>query len=213
MPLYDSTLLRIEMEGEAIRLWTYSRRHRSYGYHFLYRIDLETFLDGDTATLITSDNGSYLRCWKTNNDMLYIKLSWMNSTGRDDGSFTGWYDHIEVPLRAIYEMLSAVDCIRRFLHIHRRKPALFDFTNSQHVIASIIDNKRRKRAFSKGMRDYHAHHSGLFRMYSDYVKHSFYFETFEDGQERAYNGGFVLHVDRKNTPAGTREALVYRRHT
>lgn len=213
MPLYYSTLLRMEMDDEVIRLRTYSRRHHSCAYHLLYRIDLEALLDGEEKSLLDKDNGSFLYCWKTNTGMLHLKLSWINSTCRDDDSFTGWHDHVEVPLSDIYDLLSAGNCTRRFLHIKRREPALFDFSKSQHVIASIIEDKRRKRAFSKGMRDNHAYHSGLFRMYADFVRHSFYFEVCESGQERTYNGGFILHADRKDTPVGKLDALVYRRHT
>lgn len=213
MRLFNSTLLRVQMDGEAIRLRTYSHRHRSCAYHLLYRIDLETFLDNEEKSLLDMDNGSYLHCWKTDTGMLHLKLSWINSTCRDDDSFTGWHDHVEVPLSSMYDLLSAGDCTRRFLYIKRREPALFDFSRSQHLIASIIENKRRKRAFSKGMRDNHAHHSGLFRMHPDFVKHSFYFEVFEAGRERAYNGGFILHTERRDTPVGRLDALVYRRHT
>lgn len=213
MSLFNSTLLRIEVDGEAIRLRTYSRRHSSQGYHLLYRIDLETFLDGEEKSLLDRDSGSFLYCWKTDNDMLHLEFSWTNSTCRDDNSFTGWHDHVEVSLSSIYDLLSAGDCTRRFLHIRRREPARFDFSQSRHVVASITDNKRHKRAFSKGMRDNHAHHTGLFRMYADFVKHNFYFEAREAGRERTYNGGLILHTERRATPVGKQDALVYRRHT
>lgn len=213
MPLFNSTLLRIEIDGEAIRIQTHSRRHRARGYHLLYRIDLETFLNGTDETLLDRDSGSFLYCWKADAGVLHLRLSWVNSTCRDDDSFTGWHDYAEIPLSFVFDLLSAGNCTRRFLFINRRASALFDFTNSQHVIAAIIEDKRRKRAFSKGMRDSHAHHTGLFRMYPDFVKHSFYFEACKAGKGRTYSGGLILHAGQRDTPIGKQDAFEYRRHT
>lgn len=211
MPIYNSTLLRIHLDDECIRMRTHSRRHPHSSLHILYRKDLELLLTGQTETLIDHDLSSFLRCRIVGGN-LHFGFFWMNSTCRDDGSFTGWSDFLDVPVSAIREMLDSGDCQRSFLHIDRKEHATFDFSRSQHLIASIIEDKLRKRAFSKAMRNGHAYYEDFHRMYTDFIKHSFYFVVERSGKRR-YDGGLILSTERRKTPVGIREALVYNRHT
>lgn len=210
MPIFDSTLLTIRVDGECINMWTHSRKHPRSWAHLIYKIDLEYMLWKDKTSLLDTNSGSLLEIQKKDENTLRFSFTWLH-TYRGD-CFTGWHDTVEVSLPAIKELLSAGDGSHHFMHIERREPVSFDFTHSQHVIATIIDNKRRKRAFCKGMRDSLAYLSGTFRMYGDTIKHSFYFVA-ERGGQKDYNGGYILSTMRKHTPIGTVEVPVYQRHT
>ena len=211
MPMFESTLLTISFDDKFFRMRTRSRRHPRSSNHVMLREELETLLSEEMGHLIDVDMGNYLECHLTRDGIMRLKFSWLGTPTYND-EFHGWHDRINLPADTLRELLQSGESTRTMLYIDRRETASFDFEHSQHIIAKIIEDKRIKRAFTKGMRDFQVHHRGLYRMYSDYVKHSFFFDCVENGRS-CYNGGFILHQHKKDTPVGSLEIPVYSRHT
>ena len=209
MPMYDSTLLHVSVEKDSLWMNTLSRKHRRTQFHIVHKVDLEHMLAGHTKNIIERDISSFLECYITDTGNVRFKFTWLGSE-KLRGGFEGFSDNVEVPKSAIEAMLAENNATHSFLHIEKRKPCKVDFTHSQHIVAGIISDKRRKRAFSKSMREFHTYRQGLYKMYSDFVKHSFYFK-FED--RHAHDGGLILGETTKKTPIGEVKAFQYNVHT
>ena len=200
-------LVKMQRDDNMIALRTYSRKGGARGRLLIFADALQAWLDGDRERpFYDSDCGNFL-ILRLYGDFCKMQLFWLSEYG--SGDLHGIRQDVEIPENQFLTLMQNGTPICRLC-----KPETgnvrFDASPSARVIRGILSNKRKRRAFSKAMRDnFRWKDSSRVTLYPDGAD-SFYFDA---SGSWPLCGGLILHNDIIRTPQGSLPKLYYGIHT
>ena len=203
----QDVLVRMQKHDDMITLRTYSRKSGARG-RFLILVDaLQAWLDGDRERpFYDSDCGNFL-VLRLYGDFCKMQLFWLSEYS--SGDLHGIRQDVEIPENQFLTLVRDGTPICRLC-----KPQTgnvrFDASPSTQVIRGILNDKRKRRAFSKAMRDnFRWKDDSRVTLYPDGAD-SFYFDA---SGSWPLCGGLILHDGIARTPQGNLPKFYYGIHT
>ena len=206
-PNLPNILLKAERRDNLIAIQTYDRAHGRKGRFLILMDALQAWLDGDREhSFCDSDCGNFL-ILHLYGDFCKMQLFWLSEY--DSGDMHGIRQDVEIPENQFLTLMQDGTPIYRLC-----KPQTgnvrFDASPSTRVIRGILDDKRKRRAFSKAMRDNFCwKDDSRVTLYPDGAD-SFYFDA---SGSWSLCGGLILHDGIVRTPQGNLPKLYYSIHT
>ena len=205
-PNLQNILFMAEISTECVAVSTLCRKHNRSGRFLLIRERLRELLNESPRHFYDMDCGHHVDIF-TDAEHWTFTFDWLSEYS--DGTLKGFRQTVEVPRRAIEDMLENGTPIRYLYTPQREAHARVDASRVGSVIREILNVPRMRRAFIKAMRDCFRWRGDEVTLYRDYP-HSFYFEA--DGSWNI-NGGLILHETERKTPRGTFPVYYYGVHT
>ena len=207
MSIYNGTLAKLEHTGDYIALRTYSRAHGCKGRFLINPSRFARWLndDGDPgrSEYLERDIGHFLSATKRKWS-IRLKILWRYGSSGCRTVFDE--QHFDLPVDMMIRALQGESI--RHLHVEQPNQARLDFTNACGVIKRIREDKRKRRALTKGLRTSFNWRGSFISFYDDCTPCGFYF------QERGGPcGGLILHERETNTPVGKIYSYEYSVHT
>ena len=200
-------LVKMQRDDNMIALRTYSRKSGACGRFLILADALQAWLDGDRERpFYDADCGNFL-ILRLYGGFSMIQLFWLSEYS--NGDLHGIRQNVEIPENQFLMLMQDGTPICRLC-----KPQTgnvrFDASPSTRIIRGILNDKRKRRAFSKAMRDNFCwKDSSRVTLYPDGAD-SFYFNA---SGSWPLCGGLILHNDIIRTPQGNLSKLYYGIHT
>ena len=168
---------------------------------------LQAWLDGDCERpFYDSDCGNFLLL-RRYGGFCKMQLFWLSEYG--SGDLHGIRQDVEIPENQFFTLMQEGMPIR-WLCKPETGNVRFDANPSTQVIRGILSDKRKRRAFSKAMRDnFRWKDDSRVTLYPDGAD-SFYFDA---SGSWPLCGGLILHDGIVRTPHGNLPKLYYGIHT
>ena len=206
-PNLPNILLKAERQDNLIAIQTYDRAHGRKGRFLILMDALQAWLDGERERpFYDSDCGNFL-VLRLYGGFCKMRLFWLSEY--NSGDLHGIRQDVEIPENQFLTLMQDSTPIYRLC-----KPPTgnvrFDASPSTRVIRSILSDKRKRRAFSKAMRDNFCwKDDSRVTLYPDGAD-SFYFDA---NGSWPLCGGLILHDGIVRTPQGNLPKLYYGIHT
>lgn len=203
----DSILVSITPDGDFFALKTFSREAGGHGRFLISSQkfqawvngdpqERELFLDTDCGSFLSIRHcGAYLRCQAT----------WL--TACDSNICHGIIQNFDISMQAITGLLENGTPVRRLYH-ESGNSTQFITTRARRTLLQIQQDKLKKRALCKAMRDLLHWHGDTIRLYNDFADGSFCFDA-----SCGIFGGLILHTDTVYTSHGNFTRYYYGVHT
>lgn len=206
-PNLPNILLKAERRDNLIAIQTYDRAHGRKGRFLILMDALQAWLDGDREhSFCDSDCGNFL-ILRLYGGFCKMQLFWLSEYG--SGDLHGLRQDVEIPEKQFLTLMQDGTSIRRLCKPQTENVRI-DAVPSAKVIRSIQKDKRKRRAFSKAMRDNFCwKDDSRITLYPDGAD-SFYFNA---SGSWPLCGGLILHNDIIRTPQGNLSKLYYSIHT
>lgn len=187
----DDVLVTISADKRFMGIKTYDRKHGTRGRFLVNRSVIGELLDAPKgAVRYESDCGDYAMITRLDNS-LQFSFAWLNTYG--DGNVRGFRQNITVPLLKIRLALDFSESVKH-LYIPASPQATIDARPAAATIHKIVQEKRKRRAFSKAMQDCFRWPGDTVTLYRD-GGYNFFFTTVSGFPK---NGGLILHEGTKN---------------
>lgn len=206
-PNLPNILFRAERQDNLIAIQTYGRAHDRKGRFLICMDALQAWLDGNREhPFYDSDCGNFL-ILRLYGGFCKMQLFWLSEYG--SGDLHGIRQDVEFPESLLFSLMQDGTPIRRLCK-PQTENVRFDASPSTRVIRSILSDKRKRRAFSKAMRDnFRWKDDSRVTLYPDGAD-SFYFDA---SGSWPLCGGLILHDGIVRTPQGNLPKLYYGIHT
>ena len=200
-------LVKMQRDDNMIALRTYSRKDGARGRLLIFADALQAWLDGDRERpFYDADCGNFL-ILRLYGGFCKMQLFWLSEYG--SGDLHGIRQDVEIPENQFLTLMQDGTPIYRLCK-PQTENVRFDASPSTRVIRSILNDKRKRRAFSKAMRDnFRWKDDSRVTLYPDGAD-SFYFDA---SGSWPLCGGLILHNDIIRTPQGSLPKLYYGIHT
>ena len=206
-PNLPNILLKAERRDNLIAIQTYDRAHGRKGRFLICMDALQAWLDGDRERpFYDSDCGNFL-VLRLCGGFCKMQLFWLSEYG--SGDLHGIRQDVELPENQFLTLMQDGTPICRLCKPQTGK-VRFDTSPSTRVIRGILNDKRKRRAFSKAMRDnFRWKDDSRVTLYPDGAD-SFYFDA---SGSWPLCGGLILHDGIVRTPRGNLPKIYYGIHT
>lgn len=200
-------LVKMQRDDNMIALRTYSRKGGPRGRLLIFADALQAWLDGDRERpFYDADCGNFL-ILRLYGGFCKMQLFWLSEYG--SGDLHGIRQNVEIPENQLLMLIQNGTPVR-YLSKPQTCNVCIDAVPSAKVIRSIQKDKRKRRAFSKAMRDnFRWKDSSRVTLYPDGAD-SFYFDA---SGSWPLCGGLILHDGIVRTPQGNLSKLYYGIHT
>lgn len=209
----NSILVTISKSGDYFGISTYSREHKKHGRFLVEATKIFSTMSDQNCAFIDTDCGHYLKCkYRPVTKTLHFEITWLNYGAHDN--VNGFIQRFVVPSRyfnaAFFDPQS-----RSFKYLHSEKPIRRCVkTATGSTLNCILDDKFKKRAFSKAMRDFFKNGWGDIELYKDGLNGNLYFEeSFMNSNGRGICGGLILNKRAFHRNGATRVMYHYSMHT
>ena len=185
--MMNSLLLKLGFDGDFFSFSTYSRAHGHHG-RFLVSPDVLKLAMETDKTVFDKDCSSFIEMRTLRSggcDHLSVRFTWLNTFA--DGSVHGIQQSAKIPVHLVQHVLITRQPVK-YLYHEPAAQAKIDASRAGKTIRRIINNKQKRRALCKALRDSFQWVDDTVHLFCDFGD-SFYFTT-ESGFPG--NGGLVL---------------------
>lgn len=188
----DSIKVELSFDGDLIGIRTYDRTHGARGRFLIARhLMIDAMLDSERKVFLEKDCGSFAEIWREEGD-LAVRLTWLSCASTRE--VWGFRQLIIIPRRLLKPLFTEPGRYR-YLCRPKRQPAKIISEPAAQTVRLLLADKRKRRAFSKAMRDCFRWPGEVVTLYNDGA-YSFYYVT-KSGVPK--NGGLILsHGTLKN---------------
>ena len=180
----DDIMLKVEKDGNWLRLSTYDRKHGKSG-RFLSGIEqvMYELEKNDYVSFVDADCGNFLH-FRRNKGKVLLDFVWI----RGNDNFTGHRQHAEISYDALRQMCYGENFTQKFLcHAENSYSAKIDASNACRNIRRAIAEKHSRRAFIRAMRNSFRWKDERVTLYND-GQYDFFFQT-----DKCLCGGLIRH--------------------
>ena len=182
----DSIKVELTNDGDYIGIRTYDRNHGARGRFIISRaVIINTMFEPEQRVTLDTDCGNFAELWHVGKD-LWIRITWLSESS--SRQVWGFKQLIKIPQRYLKQILPNTGRVK-FLYQTGRDSAEIITTRAAATISMILEDKYKRRALSKAMRDCFKWPGEVVTLYSD-IDYSFYFRT-KSGCPA--DGGLILH--------------------
>ena len=182
----NDVLVTISADQSFMGIKTYDRQHGTRGRFLVNRSVIDELLDAVKGTVrYESDCGDYAMITRLENGLLF-SIAWLNYSS--DGNVQGFRQDIVVPLLKLRLALDFSESVK-YLYTPAPRRATIDARPAATTIHRIVQDKRKRRAFTKAMRDCFRWPGDTVTLYRD-GGYNFFFTTASGFPK---NGGLILH--------------------
>ena len=206
-PNLPDILFRAERRDELIALRTYDRAHGGKGRFLIVMDALQEWLNGGRERPFYDSDCGNLLVLRLHGGVCRMRIVWLSAYG--NGELHGVQQDVEIPENQLLTLIRDGTSIRRLCR-PQTGSVHFDARPAGQVIRGVLSNKRKRRAFSKALRDsFRWRDDSRVTLYPDGAD-SFYFDA---GGDWPMCGGLILHEDKVRTLRGSFPRLYYGIHT
>lgn len=182
----DSVKVELYNDGDFIGIRTYDRKHGARGrFSIARRVMIIALLEPEQKVTLDTDCGCLAELWRVGHD-LWIRFTWLSeSSGRQ---VWGFKQYIKIPQKRLKQILLKTGRIKYLYQTERLNTKIIT-TNANATISSLLEDKHKRRALSKAMRDCFKWPNEVVTLFND-MGYGFYFTT-KSGCPK--NGGLILH--------------------
>ena len=182
----NDVLVTLSADKSYMGIKTYDRHHGSRGRFLVNRSVINELSDAPKGTVsYESDCGDFAMITRLENGLLF-SIAWLNYSG--DGNVQGFRQDVVVPLLKLRLALDFSESVK-YLYSPAPRRATIDARPAAATIHKIVQNKRKRRAFTKAMRDCFRWPGDTVTLYRD-GGYNFFFTTASGFPK---NGGLILH--------------------
>lgn len=182
----NDILVSISADESFMGLKTYDRQHGTRGRFLANRSVIDELLDAPKgAVRYESDCGDYAMITRLEDSLLF-NIAWLNYSG--NGDVKGFRQDFTIPFLKLRLALDFSESVKH-LYIPTPPKATIDARPAAATIHRIVQYKRKRRAFTKAMRDCFHWPGDTVTLYHD-GGYDFFFTTVSGFPK---NGGLILH--------------------
>ena len=198
-------LVKVETDGNHLSFSTFSPERGSHG-RFLIQVEkIRELVEEKAYSLCDMDCGNHVYIW-SHKGILRFTFDWLSAYG--DGTLKGIRQHLELPAEKVISVLVTGKPLHTVYRPDSSQACILS-GRAIKVIREMLKDKRKKRAFSKAMRDCFQWRGDTVSLYPD-SRYSFYFRTASGFPS---NGGLILHEDAVRVRGSMFPKLYYGVHT
>ena len=180
-----STLVKLEFNKYVLRVRLVQRGAETQTFTFC-REALSRWLNGNSPFQYTEKDSADVAVAYRHGEKLEVSFQFLDWAG--NGLYRLAERSISLPLWEVQEFLNLPEGKRSFLCKDEPTPHAELVWHADHeYMQGILDDKRKRSAFRKAMRDKFRWRSSVVHLYPD-GNDSFYFQ-----EENGINGGLILH--------------------
>lgn len=203
--LKSHVLVHLQSNGSTIGIRTYSRAIGRHGRFLICCDCLKEWLESKRERdFFDMDCGHVLRI-RSMGESLQFTFYWLSQWGN---TLNGHEQQFCIPAENIRTALNQ-ETVLRYLYIPRCGKAKIELHVRHETMQGIIESPRKRRAFTKAMRDCFNWQDEVVRLYPDWGD-SFYFTT-RSGFPA--NGGLILHESTVRSDGSSYRKQYYSVHT
>lgn len=204
----ENILVKLENYDQYLRIKPYDRKHGGKWGLLVNKDKLSKHInDGFRCEYIERDAFDLITITRYGGNF-QIRIDWISPTA--GSNFTGYTQMFDVPEKSIKLILLGWIKSEKILCNTSRRPTRV-INHADRTIQKIRENKYKRRALCKALRDNFNYNGDTVHLYSD--GESFYFEDYS-GDNRMMNGGLILHQYNARNRAGDHfPAFRYSVHT
>ena len=187
----DSVKVELSNDGDYIGIRTYDRKHGARGRFLIARVVIiNAMLEPEQKVTLDMDCGCFAELWHVGYD-LWVRITWLSESS--DRQVWGFKQYIKIPQKYLKRILPKIGRVKLLYQTERPNTKIIT-TEANATISKMLENRHKRRALIKAMRDCFKWPNEVVTLYND-MGYGFYFVT-KSGCPK--NGGLILHEGERN---------------